>query len=115
MFELGCMKSWYYFCDGEMFKYNSHGPMDTGCSLTPCSRLSQASCRSLDDRRRAALLPEDVGGHVGVNHMQKVSSKVAMAITAAKRQEVAALRHSVLAVADVATLFGGVRESCFLG
>jgi hypothetical protein len=37
-----------------------------------------------------------------------------MAITAAKRQEVAALRHAVLAVADVATLFGGVGESCFL-
>jgi hypothetical protein len=47
----------------------------TGCSLTPCSRLSQASCRSPDDRRRAALLPEDVGGHVGVNHRQQVSRK----------------------------------------
>jgi hypothetical protein len=31
-----------------------------------------------------------------------------MAITAAKRQEVTALRHVVLAVADVAMLFGGV-------
>jgi hypothetical protein len=37
-----------------------------------------------------------------------------MAIAAAKCQEVAALRHAVLAVADVATLFGGVRESCFI-
>jgi hypothetical protein len=37
-----------------------------------------------------------------------------MAITAAKRQEVAALCHAVLAIADVATLFGGVGESCFL-
>jgi hypothetical protein len=37
-----------------------------------------------------------------------------MAITAAKRQEVAVLRHAVLAVANVATLFGGVEESCFL-
>jgi hypothetical protein len=36
-----------------------------------------------------------------------------MAITAAKRQEVAAHRYAVLAVADVATLFGGVGESCF--
>jgi hypothetical protein len=35
-------------------------------------------------------------------------------ITAAKRQEVAVLRHAVLAVADVATLFEGIRESCFL-
>jgi hypothetical protein len=37
-----------------------------------------------------------------------------MATTAAKRHEVAALRHAVLAVADVATLIGGVGESCFL-
>ncbi len=37
-----------------------------------------------------------------------------MAITAAKRQEVAALRYLVLAVADFAMLFGGVGESFFL-
>jgi hypothetical protein len=37
-----------------------------------------------------------------------------MAITAAKRQEEAARRYAVLAVDDVATLFGGVGESCFL-
>jgi hypothetical protein len=37
-----------------------------------------------------------------------------MAITAAKRQEVAALRYAVLAVADVATLSGDVGESCSL-
>ncbi len=47
----------------------------TGCSITPCRALSQASCRSPDDRRGAALPPEDVGGHVGVNHTQKVSRK----------------------------------------
>jgi hypothetical protein len=38
------------------------------------------------------LPQEDVGGNVGVNHTQKVSRK---------------------AVADVATLFGGVGASCF--
>jgi hypothetical protein len=37
-----------------------------------------------------------------------------MAITAAKRQEVAAHCYTVLAVANVATLFGDVGESCFL-
>jgi hypothetical protein len=37
-----------------------------------------------------------------------------MAITAARRQEVALHRYTVLAVADVAMLFGGVSESCFL-
>ncbi len=47
----------------------------TGCSITPCSAISQASCRSPDDRRGAALPQEDVGGHVGVNHTQKVSRK----------------------------------------
>ncbi len=47
----------------------------TGCSITPCSAISQASCRSPDDRRGAALPQEDVGGHVGVNHTQKVFRK----------------------------------------
>ncbi len=47
----------------------------TRCSITPCSAISQASCQSPDDRRGAALLQEDVGGHVGVNHTQKVSRK----------------------------------------
>ncbi len=37
-----------------------------------------------------------------------------MAITAAKRQEVAALRYAVLAFANFATLFGSLGESCFL-
>ncbi len=45
---------------------------------------------------------------------KKSSAKDAMVITAAKRQEVAALRYAVLAVADFATLSGGVGESCFL-
>jgi hypothetical protein len=47
----------------------------TGCAVTPCSALSQASCRSPDDRKGAALPQEDVGEHVGVNHTQKVSRK----------------------------------------
>jgi hypothetical protein len=42
--------------------------------------------------------------------MQK---KVSMAITAAKRHEVAAHRYVVLAVANVATLFGGVGSLVF--
>jgi hypothetical protein len=37
-----------------------------------------------------------------------------MAITAAKRQAVAALRYAVFAFADFATPFGGIVESCFL-
>jgi hypothetical protein len=37
-----------------------------------------------------------------------------MAITAAKRQAVAVLRYTVLAVADFAAPFGDVGESCFL-
>ena len=37
-----------------------------------------------------------------------------MAIIAAKRQKVAANRYAVLAVADFATLFGDVGESCSL-
>jgi hypothetical protein len=45
---------------------------------------------------------------------KKSPAKVAMAITAAKCQEVVALRYAVLAIADVATPFGGVGKSCFL-
>jgi hypothetical protein len=45
---------------------------------------------------------------------KKSPAKAAMAITAAKCQEVAVLRYAVLAVADVVMLFGGIRESCFL-
>jgi hypothetical protein len=45
---------------------------------------------------------------------KKSFAKAAFAITPAKRQEVAAFRHAVLAIADVAMLFGGVKESCFL-
>ncbi len=49
--------------------------VDTGCAVTPCSALSETSCRSPDDRRGAPLLPEDVGEHVDVNHIQKVFRK----------------------------------------
>ncbi len=48
---------------------------NTGCAVTPCSATSQASCQRPDDRRGVALPQEDVGGHVGVNHTQKVSRK----------------------------------------
>jgi hypothetical protein len=41
-----------------------------------------------------------------------IGKKVAMAIRAAKRQAVAAIRYAVLAIADFATRFGGVGESC---
>ncbi len=37
------------------------GIPSTGCSITPCSAISQASCQSPDDRRGAALPQEDVG------------------------------------------------------
>jgi hypothetical protein len=60
------------------------------------------------------LPQEDVGGHVGVSHTRKSSANAAMAITAAKRQAVAALRYADLAVANFATPFGGVGESCSL-
>jgi acetate kinase len=46
--------------------------------------------------------------------LKKSPAKAAMAITAAKRQEVAAHCYAVLAVTDFAMLCGGVGESCFL-
>ncbi len=84
------------------------------CSVTPCSALSQASCRSPDDRRGAALLAEEVGGHVGVTICKKSPTNAAMAITVAKCQEVVTLHHEILAIADFAMLFGGIGESGFL-
>jgi hypothetical protein len=54
----------------------------------------------------SGLLPEPT--------CKKSSAKAAMVLTAAKHQAVAALHYMVLAIADFATLFGGVGESCFL-
>ncbi len=47
--------------------------------------------------------PEEVGVNVGVTICKKSPVKAAMAITAGKLQEVATLRHAVLAVADFAS------------
>jgi hypothetical protein len=47
----------------------------TGCAVTPCSAISQASCLSPDDRKGAALPQEDVGEHVGLKHIQKIFRK----------------------------------------
>jgi hypothetical protein len=47
----------------------------TGCAVALCSAISQASCRSPDDRRGADLPQEDVGEHVGLNYIQKVFRK----------------------------------------
>jgi hypothetical protein len=86
----------------------------TDCAVTPCSALSQASCQSPDSKREASLLPEEVEKHVGVTRCKKSPAKAAMVIRATKHQEVAVLRHAVLAVVNFAALFGGVGESCFL-
>jgi hypothetical protein len=86
----------------------------TGCSITPCSALSQASCRSPNDRRGTALLPEDVGGPVGVTIYKKASAKAAIADNSGQTPRGSGDRHAVFAVADFATLFGDVVESCFL-
>jgi hypothetical protein len=61
----------------------------------------------------AALLAEEVGGHVGVTICKKSPTNAAMAITVAKCQEIVMLHHEVLAIADFAMLFGGIGESCF--
>ncbi len=72
-----------------------HHLENTGCSITPCSAISQASCRSPDDRRGAALLQEDVGDMLVWTIHKKSPAKAAMAIIAAKRQEVAANRYAI--------------------
>jgi hypothetical protein len=57
------------------------------------------------------LLPEDVGEHVGVNHMQKVSRKGG---NGNHSSQLPRGSYAVIAIADVATLFEDVGESCFL-
>jgi hypothetical protein len=84
----------------------------TGCAVTPCSAISQASCWSLDDRRGAALPLEDVVEHVGEDHIQKVFHKGSNGNHSG--QEVAAHRYAIFSHRHVATQFGGVGESCFL-
>ncbi len=61
-----------------------------------------------------ALLPEDVGRHVGVTICKASSAKAAMADNSGQTPRGRGVRHAVLAVTDFATLFGGVGESCFL-
>jgi hypothetical protein len=46
--------------------------ISTGCTVTLCSALSEASCRSLDDERGANLLPEEVGVLVGITIWEKL-------------------------------------------
>ncbi len=75
--------------------WSSNYKLYTGCAVTPCRAISQASCRSPDDRRGAALPQEDVGGHVGVNHTQKVFRKGGNGNHSGQRQEVAANRYAV--------------------
>ncbi len=61
----------------------------------------------------AALLPENVGGPVGVTICIKSSAKAAMADNSGQTPRGSDVLYAVLAVADFATLFGGVIESCF--
>jgi hypothetical protein len=93
------------------FSYTSPPPLCVAergfpirCPVTQFSALSQASCRSPDDRRGAGLLPEKVGVHVVVTMCKKSPAKAAVAITAGKCQEVAALHHAVL--------FGPIMRRC---
>jgi hypothetical protein len=43
----------------------------TGCWVTPCSALFQASCKSPDDQRGRGLPPEDVGVFLGITICKK--------------------------------------------
>ncbi len=72
---------------------------------------SQASCRSLDDRRGQLCFRGDgVSCWCTVTICKKSPEKAAVAIAAAKSQKIVALHHAVLAIADFATLFGFLRR-----
>jgi hypothetical protein len=59
------------------------------------------------------LLPEDVGEHVGVNHMQKVSRTGGNGNNSGQTPRGSGAQPG-LVIANVTTLFGGIVESCFL-
>jgi hypothetical protein len=59
------------------------------------------------------LLAEEVGVHTGVTYAKKSPAEAAVAMVAAKHQELAMLRHAVLAITDFARLFGCIGKSCF--
>ncbi len=52
--------------------------------------------RNEDDKRGAGLLPEEVGGHVGLTICEKSPAKAAGPMSGDKHQEVAAFLHPVL-------------------
>jgi hypothetical protein len=71
----------------------------------------QASCRSPDDSRGQLCFRGDgVSCWCTVTICKKSPEKAAVAITAAKSQNIVALHHAVLAVADFAMLFGILRR-----
>jgi hypothetical protein len=93
---------WIYIISNKFIKKLTKGScrhvLDapyTGCAVTPCSVISQASCRNSDDRRGAALPQEDVGNMLVKTIFKKSSAKAAIVVTATKRQEVGAHRYAV--------------------
>jgi hypothetical protein len=77
------------------------------------SALSQASRQSPDDERGAGLLPEEAGAWSVHSSEQDLPQQLQWC-GGAKCQKVAALSHSILAVADIWRLLRCVGESCFL-
>jgi hypothetical protein len=65
-------------------------------------------------RRGAALPQEDVGEHVGVNHMQKVSRKGGNSNQSGQMPSGSGDPLRGFSRRHFATPFGGVGESCFL-
>ncbi len=65
----------------------------TGCAVTPCKALSQASCLSPDYQRGTGLLPEEVEGHVSITTCicDRTLAEAPVAMAVAKCQEVGAL------------------------
>jgi hypothetical protein len=62
----------------------------------------------------AALPQEDVGGHVGVNHTQKVSRKGGIGNHSSQTPSGSGATLRGFSHCRFATPFGGVGESCFL-
>jgi hypothetical protein len=85
-----------------------------GCTVTPCSVLSKASCQSLDDERGAGLFPEEGGGVlVRITICEKSPAEALVAMVVDKCYEVVLLCYAVLTVTKISILVGCVGDvSC---
>jgi hypothetical protein len=92
----------------------TYSHISTGRVVTPCSALSQASCRSPDIGRKGQVCFQRRWVSILVKTMcEKFPPETAVAIAAIKHQQVLAPCHLVNPLPIFAGLLGWKWESCF--